>query len=75
MLFFKNDFMNDIEQIFQDTFSASKALLRFSDGEIHEVLMAIADEMNGRFWDAVRAVQMSDLSAVAAILQRRMQRP
>ena len=45
MLFFKNDFMNDIEQIFQDTFSASKALLRFSDGEIHEVLMAIADEI------------------------------
>ena len=36
---------NDIENIFQKTLAASKALNRFSDDEIRELLRAIADEV------------------------------
>ncbi|MBO9681913.1 MAG: glutamate-5-semialdehyde dehydrogenase [Flavisolibacter sp.] len=37
--------MNDIDQVFQKTFTASKKLLRFSDEAIRDVLYAIADEV------------------------------
>lgn len=37
--------MNDIDKVFQKTFTASKKLLRFSDEEIRDVLYSIADEV------------------------------
>lgn len=37
--------MNDIDQVIQKTFTASKKLLRFSDDAIRDVLYAIADEV------------------------------
>jgi glutamate-5-semialdehyde dehydrogenase len=49
--------MNDIEQIFQNTFSASKQLLRFSDEEIREVLIAIADEIQKEETSILKANQ------------------
>ncbi len=37
--------LTDTEQIFQKTFSASKSLQRFSDDEIQDLLLAIANEI------------------------------
>jgi glutamate-5-semialdehyde dehydrogenase len=37
--------INDVDQLIQKTFTASKKLLRFSDEEIRDVLYSIADEV------------------------------
>jgi glutamate-5-semialdehyde dehydrogenase len=47
--------MNDIDQVIQKTFTASKKLLRFSDDAIRDVLYAIADKVEGDMSSILKA--------------------
>ena len=47
--------LTDTEQIFQKTFSASKSLQRFPDDAIHDLLLAIADEIEADMASILKA--------------------
>jgi glutamate-5-semialdehyde dehydrogenase len=56
--------LTDTEQIFQKTFSASKSLQRFSDDAIHDLLLAIANEIEKDMASILKA-NRKDISKMA----------